>query len=90
MIDYSAVEFRAVRENVNTGDASYALRYPHTVLDGVNHACYTTGNSTDRVDRFLIESEVSDEECRRRVAEATVPFIAFYSTVKEIPGFLCV
>ena len=75
-----------MRDNVDTGDASYVLRYPHTVLASVNHACYTTGNSTEVVDRFWIESEVSDEECRRRVAEATVPFIAFYSTVKEIPN----
>ena len=76
--------FSVVKENVENGDASYRLRFPHAVLVGVNHASYTTGQMPERVVRFFIESELDLEQSTASVANATLPFVSYVTSVRKL------
>ena len=74
---------REVKNNVENGDGSYKLRYPHALLPGVNHLAYVTGNHSSDTDLYWIDAEVTDEESMRIVANTTVPFIVYHTSVSN-------
>jgi hypothetical protein len=55
---------------VETGSIEYKYRYPHKVVQGMNHCQYCSGELPDPVREYWIEPEISVEEAMSEVADA--------------------